>query len=52
VPLALAKRAPAGFVGPDDHWTINQRFQLWTLHEWLFEYNPASVFAAYNARVH
>ena len=52
MPLALAKRAPAGFVGPDDHWTINQRFQLWTLHAWLFEYNPAGVFAAYNARVH
>ena len=51
VPLALASRAPAGFVGPDDRWTINQRFQLWTLHAWLFEYNPAGVFAAYNARV-
>jgi len=52
VPLALASRAPAGFVGPDDKWAINQRFQLWTLHAWLFEYNPAGVFAAYNARVH
>jgi len=51
VPLALAKDAPAGFVGSDDTWTINQRFQLWTLHAWLFEYNPAGVFAAYNARV-
>jgi hypothetical protein len=51
VPLALVKDAPAGFVGLDDAWTINQQFQLWTLHAWLFEYNPAGVFAAYNARV-
>lgn len=51
VPLALVKDAPAGFVGPDDTWTINQQFLLWTLHAWLFEYNPAGVFAGYNARV-
>jgi hypothetical protein len=51
VPLALADRAPAGFVGSDDNWTINQQFQLWTLHAWLFEYNPAGVLAAYNPRV-
>lgn len=51
VPLALAKDAPAGFAGSDDTWTINQRFQLWTLHAWLFEYNPGGVFAAYNVRV-
>jgi hypothetical protein len=51
VPLSLADKAPAGFVGSDDTWVINQRFQLWTLHAWLFEYNPAGVFAAYNARV-
>ena len=51
VPLALAKYAPAGFWGPDDTWSINQQFQLWTLHAWLFEYNPAGVFAAYNVRV-
>jgi hypothetical protein len=37
--------------GSDDAWTINQQFQLWTLHAWLFEYNPAGVFAAYNVRV-
>jgi hypothetical protein len=51
VPLELAKDAPAGFIGPDDTWSINQQFQLWTLHAWLFEYNPAGVFAAYNTRV-
>jgi hypothetical protein len=51
VPLALAKDAPAGFIGPDDNWSINQTFQLWTLHAWLFEYNPSGIFAAYNARI-
>lgn len=51
VPLALADSAPAGFVGPDDTWTINQQFQLWTLHVWLFEYNPAGVFASHNPRL-
>ena len=51
VPLALAKDAPTGFWGPDDTWSINQQFQLWTLHAWLFEYNPAGVFAAHNVRV-
>lgn len=51
VPLALARNAPAGFVGADDRWTINQQFQLWTLHAWLYEYNPAGVFASHNVRV-
>jgi hypothetical protein len=51
VPLALAEDAPAGFTGSDDIWSINQQFQLWTLHAWLFEYNPAGVFAAHNTRV-
>lgn len=51
VPLALASQAPAGFVGPDDAWSVNQQFQLWTLHAWLFEYNPAGVFSGYNVRV-
>lgn len=50
-PVALLKDAPVGFVGGDDKWTVNQQFQLWTLHAWLFEYNPAGVFAAYNVRV-
>lgn len=50
-PLALLKDAPAGFVGTDDVWTVNQQFQLWTLHAWLFEYNPAGVFASHNVRV-
>ena len=51
VPVDLVRDAPYGFAGTDDTWTVNARFQLWTLHAWLFEYNPAGVFAAYNVRV-
>jgi hypothetical protein len=45
------KDAPAGFTGTDDGWTVNQQFQLWTLHAWLYEYNPAGVLASHNVRV-
>jgi len=51
VPVDLVKDAPAGFAGTDDGWTVNQQFQLWTLHAWLYEYNPAGVFASHNVRV-
>jgi hypothetical protein len=51
VPLSLSKNAPQGFVGPADEWVVNKAFQLWTLHAWVFEYNTAGVFAAFNARV-
>jgi hypothetical protein len=51
VPLELSKFAPAGFAGVSDVWTANTAFQLWTLHAWVFEFNPDGVFAAYNPRV-
>lgn len=51
VPVDLLEDAPAGFIGTDDRWTVNQQFQLWTLHVWLYEYNPAGVFASHNVRV-
>jgi hypothetical protein len=51
VPLALSKRAPAGFIGRADEWDANQTFQLWTLHAWLVEHNPDGVFAPFNPRV-
>lgn len=50
-PVDLLTEAPAGFIGTDDHWTVNHEFQLWTLHVWLYEYNPAGVFASHNLRV-
>jgi hypothetical protein len=51
VPLSLSKRAPAGFVGRADEWDANQAFQLWTLHAWVYEFNPEGVFAPFNPRV-
>ena len=51
VPVSQVKFAPQGFDGHADVWTVNARFQLWTLHAWLFEYNPNGVFAAFNPRV-
>lgn len=51
VPFALSKRAPLGFIGRADEWDANQTFQLWTLHAWLYEYNPDGVFVAHNPRV-
>jgi len=51
VPLALSKFAPNGFAGVADAWTANTDFGLWTLHAWVFEFNPDGVFAAYNPRV-
>ena len=51
VPLALSKHAPLGFVGKADQWDANQQFQLWTLHAWVYEFNPDGVFAPMNPRV-
>ena len=51
VPLDLSRKAPQGFEGPADVWTRNTDFGLWTLHAWVFEFNPDGVFAAYNPRV-
>jgi hypothetical protein len=51
VPLSMSKKAPLGFAGRADQWDANQKFQLWTLHAWLFEYNPDGVFAPYNPRL-
>lgn len=51
VPLDLSKRAPNGFIGRADEWAVNNDFQLWTLHAWLWEYNPDGVFAPMNPRV-
>jgi hypothetical protein len=51
VPFALSKHAPAGFVGRADEWDANQTFKLWTLHAWVYEFNPDGVFAPMNPRV-
>jgi hypothetical protein len=52
VPFANAPhRAPEGFFGNADEWDHNVGFELWTLHAWLYEYNPDGVFAPFNPRV-
>jgi hypothetical protein len=51
VPFAVSKRAPFGFAGKADEWDANQQFQLWTLHAWVYEFNPDGVFAPFNQRV-
>lgn len=51
VPLADSGNAPSGFVGRADVWDVNQEFALWTLHAWLWEYNPDGVFDPLNLRV-
>ena len=51
VPLDQSKKAPFGFTGRDDAWAVNTDFQLWTLHAWIWSYNPDGVFAPMNPRV-
>jgi hypothetical protein len=51
VPLNQAKKAPSGFRGHADQWVANEQFQIWTLHAWIWSYNPDGVFAATNPRV-
>jgi hypothetical protein len=45
------RRPPNGYFGFADEWDRNETFGLWTLHAWLYEYNPDGVFAAFNPRV-
>jgi hypothetical protein len=51
VPLESSKRAPQGFAGHADDWDANHELGLWTLHAWIWEYNPGGVFAPFNSRV-
>jgi hypothetical protein len=51
IPLDMSKRAPAGFVGKADQWDANTTFGIWTLHAWVYEFNPDGVFAPFNPRV-
>jgi len=51
VPISLSPNAPSGFTGDNDHWSVYQGV-LWTLHAWVWEYNPAGVFNATNPLIH
>jgi len=51
VPISLSPNAPLGFTGDNDHWSVYQGM-LWTLHAWVWEYNPDGVFNATNPLIH
>lgn len=51
VPLKLSETPPAGFTGDADTWFADQRFQLWTLHAWVWNTNPEGVFHSTNKLV-
>ena len=47
----VSANPPSGFTGNDDVWSVYQGV-LWTLHAWIWEYNPAGVFNPTNPLVH
>ena len=51
VPLSLTTTPPEGFPGSADVWFADDRFQLWTLHAWVFRENPDGMFNPTNRRV-
>ena len=51
VPQDMVKSAPRGFVGDADVWDKNDDFGLWTLHAWVWKFNPAGTFAPLNPQV-
>ena len=51
VPLKLSEKAPEGFTGGRDGWFADQKFQLWTLHAWIWRDNPEGVFHSTNKQV-
>ena len=51
IPLELSAKPPRGFIGKNDVWFEDLGFQLWTLHAWVFDYNPDGVFQKFNPRV-
>jgi len=49
-PLSNAN-PPDGFTGSGDVWVPNTGAGIWTLHAWIWEYNPAGVFNGINPNV-
>ena len=47
----LTASPPSGYSGNDDEWTIYEN-ALWTLHAWVWAYNPDGVFNPTNPLVH
>ena len=52
VPLELMPdNPPEGFTGSQDVWDKNLTFNLWTLHAWVWKFNPSGVFNPTNPNV-
>jgi hypothetical protein len=52
VPLDLSPDGPPeGFTGSGDVWDRNTTFGLWTLHAWIWKFNPDGVFSPMNPNV-
>jgi hypothetical protein len=52
VPIAKSPdAAPQGFTGNTDVWDRNEEFGLWTLHAWVWKFNPAGIFNPTNPLV-
>jgi hypothetical protein len=51
VPTDLSKNAPDGFRGTADQWFVNEQFNIWTLHAWVWKDNPAGTFYPTNPNV-
>jgi hypothetical protein len=52
VPLDLLPDGPPeGFTGSADAWDHNTDFGLWTLHAWIWQFNPDGVFKPMNPNV-
>ena len=51
VPLKVTDTPPDGFSGGADGWFRDERFELWTLHAWIFRDNPDGMFSPTNRRV-
>lgn len=47
----VSANPPAGFTGDNDVWSVYQGV-LWTLHAWVWEYNPEGIFNPTNPLVH
>jgi len=52
VPISITPNTPPqGFAGSADVWYYNTTFGLWTLHAWVWKFNPDGVFSPMNSRV-
>jgi hypothetical protein len=51
VPTTLVNKAPAGFAGEADAWNVVALTNMWMVHAWVWEWNPAGVFNPTNPRV-